>query len=343
MKIYPLLRLSAITVLTVITAVSAHGQNYRFEAGVRLGGANYLGEFGGKFLPRRDFVADMKLKATAGTMGAYMRYAVLPRVSMGMGFQWGRIRGADSLSTNPDRVARNLSFRNDIMEVNASLEFEFFEHYNVGGNRMYRVDFTAYGFVGLAYYKHNPEAFFEGQVNVDDIDHTNGTTNVTYEYSGYHKLQPLQTEGVNYSLSGLAFITGGGFYFTFRRVYRIGMRLGVRTTQTDYLDDASTTYRDNSSFEYNEEGVLSEQEALAMKLSYRGDELSDDLSSPWVNQRYPEGRDRGNPDKDDSYVFGTIEFAYVIKGKGGKYKRQFHNGYIRRKGRRVSISRFFNF
>lgn len=312
-------RLILCITLLVLGLPQAEAQNYRLEAGIRLGGANYLGDIGGKFLPRRDFVADMKLRATGASFGAFARYALTPGINVNVSYQWGRIGGADSLSTNPPRMQRNLSFKNDIMEIGAVLEFEFYENYNVGRNRQYRVDFTSFVFAGVGYFTHNPTT---------EVDETiNGQ-----RFNGVIDLQPLQTEGVTYELSGLALNLGLGMYWTVDRNIRIGARLGVRTTNTDYLDDVSTDYMDPREFPATPQGQLAEA------VAYRRDELEGfEETSP------SPGEPRGNPDYDDSYVFATVDVSYVFRGKGGKFKRNFHNGYRRSGGGRTKTSRFFSF
>ncbi len=303
----------------IIVPSQTQAQNYRLEAGLRLGGANYLGDIGGKFLPRRDFVADMKLRATGPSAGIFVRYAITPRINVSGHYQWGRIGGGDSLSTNPGRNRRNLSFQNNIFEAGATAEFEFYENYNVGRNRRYRVDFASFAFIGVGFFTHNPTTEIRETIN--------GQT-----FTGVVDLAPLQTEGVAYELSGLALNLGFGVHWTIDRNYRIGARLGVRTTQTDYLDDISTEYKDPRTFPSTPEGEL------AKALAWRQDELDEGREYP-NESREP----RGNPNYDDSYVFATLNFSYVFKGKGGKFKKGFHNGYRRSGGSRSRRSRFFSF
>ena len=314
-----LTRLFIICLGVLFCTLDISAQNYRLEAGLRLGGANYLGDIGGKFLPRRDFVADIKLKATGASAGAYLRYALTPGINVNLSYQWGRIGGADSLSTNPGRNARNLSFTNDIMEIGTVLEFEFYENYNVGRNRQYRVDFTSFVFAGIGYFTHNPKTEVDEEIN--------GQT-----FKGVVELAPLQTEGVAYELSGMALNLGIGMYWTVDRNIRIGARLGVRTTSTDYLDDVSTVYKDPRTFPEPPQGQL------GAAISNRTDELEgQQVFNPTA------GSVRGNPDYDDSYVFATLDIGYVFRGKGGKFKRNFHNGYRRSGGKRTKTSRFFSF
>lgn len=300
---------------TCLAPMQLSAQNYRLEMGINAGGSNYLGDIGGKYLSRKNFISDIKIKQTSLTGGLYARYALTPKVSMSLGFQYGRIRGDDSLTTNPGRHARNLSFRNDIKEFSLLGEYEIYEAYNVGGNTRYRIDYSLYMTGGVGYYLHNPQANFNGK---------------------WVDLQPLKTEGVSYSLSGLSTILGFGMDFTLDRNYRIGFKLTTHFTGSDYLDDISTTYPAPSSFAKDEQGQL------ALALSDRKGEL-DPAKATDPNDNTPSPDPRGNPKYDDSYIFATINFAYVFKGKGDKYRREFHNGYVRKKGKRLGVTRFFAF
>ena len=46
--------------ITALSSVGVQAQ-YNWDIGVHVGGANYLGEMGGKEQTRRDFIWDMKL------------------------------------------------------------------------------------------------------------------------------------------------------------------------------------------------------------------------------------------------------------------------------------------
>ncbi|HEX4887055.1 MAG TPA: DUF6089 family protein [Luteibaculaceae bacterium] len=311
MKIRLLLFIVLVTLFAAGSSIQVQAQNYRFEVGGSIGASNYLGDIGGKFLPRRGFVSDMQIKMTSLSGGLFTRYAITPRLSGNLSVNFGRIRGDDSLTTNPGRNSRNLSFRNDIFEASITGEYDVYEAYNVGGNTRYRIDYNLYAIFGFGFFMHNP----------------------TTEYLGKRiELAPLYTEGVKYALSGISTITGFGMDFSLGRNHKVGVKLTVHTTNTDYLDDVSGSYRNPNTFANDEQGQL------AFALSDRRREKDPDFET-----RPTGGGVRGNPKYDDSFVFFTANYAYVFKGKGGKYKRQFHNGYIRKKGRRVGVRRFFAF
>lgn len=315
--------------ISVITAPLAQGQNYRLEGGILIGASNVLGDMGGKALPRRDFVADLKIQTTALSGGLYGRYAIAPRAHVGLSIMYASLNGADSLSTNPGRVGRNLSFRNRLLDISTFLDYEFYEQYNAGRSRKYRVDFAAYGTVGFGFFTHNPQAAIGrgGFISSDG--------SVELEQGDWVDLAPLQTEGVAYSTTGIAILLGLGMDFTINRNIRIGLRATLRSTNTDYLDDVSGDYRDPATFENNAQGEL------ARHLAYRGDELNPPKAQNYrPGQEFQEGSNvRGNTDRDDDYFFTSITVGYVLKGKGGKYNRAFHSGYQRSGGSRKRIGR----
>src|SRR5687768_15783478 len=100
---------------------------YKWDFGVNLGAANYLGEIGGKEKTRRDFILDLKLSQTRSAMGIFGRYKLNPDVFVKAAVGWYRISGRDDLSTNPGRKGRNLSFRNDIYEASVVGQYIFYD------------------------------------------------------------------------------------------------------------------------------------------------------------------------------------------------------------------------
>lgn len=133
---------------------------------------------------------------------------------------------------------------------------------------------------------HNPKTFYNGQ---------------------WVELRPLRTEGQAkaYSKFGIAIPAGVGFSFTVNKQYRLGWEFGWRTTFTDYLDDVSTVYADPSDL----------SSPLAIALANRTDELSFDQG---FANNYTAGNKRGDPTHNDSYMFMTVSFSWVIKGVSKK-------------------------
>ena len=294
--------LASVLMAMAIAPVSAQ---YKWDIGLHLGGANYLGEMGGVEKSRRDFVWDMKLGQTRWAVGPFARYKINRTISVNGGFLYMRIQGADALSTNRERVGRNLNFRNDMFEFYVRPEFTIYQDNDLGGRGRYRTDFRLFAYVGAALYYSNPK----GQIN---------------RTGEFFALQPLQTELVDYSQIGFAIPAGIGFHFTKQRRHRFGMDLGWRTTFTDYLDDVSTEYQ-NPDLMPGGVGGLADQ--LADQSSY-AIALDPTLPSEYQYGYWPDDSDgslnkRGDPTHNDSYMTLTFTYSYVLKGQSNFYRQRY--------------------
>ena len=244
-----------IWISVVIATVNSGYAQYGLDVGIIAGGANYLGEFGGKAGERRDFIADMKMSQTRWAVGAFGRYKLTNNLAVNAGYKWIRIQGADNLSDNPSRVGRNLDFKNNIHELEARGEYYWYKVNDVGRRGWYRMDFQTYIFAGIAGFMHNPQA----------IDGT--------------KLMPLQTEGVKYGKFQVALPIGAGLFYTYKKIHRFGLDFGLRFTWTDYLDDASTIYVDHNSPYANryQDGLSTVDPSQYQPGSPRGNPKKDDF------------------------------------------------------------------
>ncbi|MBS1546607.1 MAG: outer membrane beta-barrel protein [Bacteroidetes bacterium] len=283
-----------------LLANEAHAQ-YKWDVGVHLGGANYLGEMGGKEKTRQDFIWDMKLSQTRWAVGGFARYKINRTISINSGILYYRIQGGDYLSTNPARVGRNLSFRNDMFELYLRPEFTIFQDNDLGGRGRYRTDFRLFAYVGGALYMSNPK----GQIN-----HT----------GEFYKLRDMDTELADYSSLGFAVPAGLGFHFTFKRRHRIGWDFGWRTTFSDYLDDASTVYADPSTLPG---GAGSTAANLANQTSYIYGP-NGTTPNPVELVQYGTGLKRGDPTHNDSYLTMTFTYSYVLKGQSNFYRQRYN-------------------
>lgn len=286
---------------------------YLLDYGVSVGASNYLGEIGGKEKTRRDFILDLKLSQTRSAIASFVRYKLNRKLYVRGSFGWYRISGADKYSTNPGRVGRNLNFRNDILEISATGQYVFYDVADLGRTYRYRNDFKAYIFTGVASFMHNPKANYQGS---------------------WVALKPLTTEGQGlypgapkpYGTFQLSIPAGGGFFFTFSKIYRIGWEINWRTTFTDYLDDVSSFYADPN--------LLSDMGKI---LANRNPELvySDNPELPHPNN-YIAGNKRGDPKHKDSYLSTTLNFSYVIKGKS-KFARARYSSFFGKKAKGRTI------
>ncbi|WKZ66937.1 MAG: hypothetical protein QY325_03195 [Flavobacteriales bacterium] len=289
-----MIRPFAIATLLAGVAVTADAQ-YAWDVGFHLGGANYLGEMGGKDQPRRDFIWDMKLSQTRWAVGGFARRKINRLISVNTGLLYLRLQGADALTESyRPRRGRNLNFRNDLLEWYIRPEFTIYQDNDLGGRGRYRTDFRLFGYVGAALYYHNPK----GQINRE---------------GDFYALQPLTTELVDYSRFGVSIPAGIGFHFTKRRRHRFGWDMGWRTTFTDYLDDVSTTYADPALLPNQDAINLANQTSFAYAL---------DPTLPHPNN-YAPGAIRGDPTHNDSYLTMTFTYSYVLRGQSNFYRQRY--------------------
>lgn len=284
-----------LTVLAVLTiGTFAYGQQYNLGFGVRAGASNFLGDIGSGDAAR-GFVFNMELKDTRWDGGAFVRWRFHPMYALQGSFNYLRIQGMDANSENRARRGRNLDFRNDLFELSAKLEVypQILSVSDVGYRGRYRLDFQTYFFTGIGGVYHNPKSLYKGE---------------------YVKLRPLQTEGVSYSPVALTMPFGGGFFFTYKRQHRFGFEFQWSWTFTDYLDDISGTYYDHS------------------------DPMIDEIANKHVSSsalpdaaNYEAGSPRGDPTDRDNFMMMTVSYSYLIRTRGGFYRKNYSWMYGRRR------------
>lgn len=316
-----------LSILLFISSLS-YGQ-YRWEIGAKAGVANYFGDIGGYHHERRDGPLDIRFEQTNWTLGAYTRYNLSRLLTIKAEFNAARVRGADHLSSNPARAARNLSFRNLIMELGIRPELTIFHDNDVGGRGYYNPEFRLYVFVGIAGIYHNPQGSMDGE--------------------NWEDLQDFNTEGRNqpYSNFALAIPKGIGLYFTHQKKHRFGWEIGWRTTFTDYLDDVSDRYGNPD--EMSEEGaaysnrssldhihqVNAQAEAEGLDPvpaeSFEISSVTGENIHHHIVETQGVAQKRGDPTHNDSYIFTQFSYGYLFKGRSSYYRQKY--GWIKKKRR----------
>jgi hypothetical protein len=250
--------ISAYFVLSVVT-LSVNAQSW--EIGLMGGGSNYHGDLAYNIVP----------KETKLSGGAFFRYnfnefwAIRPTVS------YFHITGSDA--NFDEYYYRNLSFRNRIYEVSSVFEFNF----QPFSNSSIHETTTFYGLLGIGAFKHEPEAYLDGQ---------------------WYKLKSHNTENNSYKLLQLNIPIGVGIKHALNDNFILGVEAGWRKTFTDYLDDVSTTYT-------NLDDLAESHGDLAAKLADRSWEVSETglpLSSA--------GEMRGDPNLKDWYFQTAVSISY---------------------------------
>lgn len=203
------------------------------------------------------------------TINAGLQYYVTNRISIRTEVIWFHLKGNDAEADTDGRIKRNLSFVSDNFEFNATGQINLFPN----ALRFYqRPRINAYAFAGIGVMYFNPKAKFDGKK---------------------YALQPLQTEGVDYSRIGLVVPYGLGVRFMIDPFFNVCVELGYRTTFTDYLDDVSTTYLDNATLT-----------GIRQTLADRRPEIGLPVR--------PEGSIRGNPKTNDGYALMTVKVEYYL-------------------------------
>lgn len=216
--------------------------------------------------------------------GAGLSYDLNEHFSLRTGLTLGRVSANDKYGKNK---ARNLNFTSNITEGN--LELQYFI------TPLLQHSLTPYVFAGIAVFHFDP---------------------YTYDTTGKkYYLKPLSTEGEgflpgvkNYNLTQMAIPYGAGVKLNLSEDINVGLEVGFRKLFTDYLDDVSTTYVDESL-------LLANRGATAVELAYRGNELKNG------NQNYPAaGAKRGSPKGKDMYYFTGLTMSFRL-GTGNYSER----------------------
>lgn len=192
--------------------------------GVSLNAMNYFGDLN----PLTNF-ASFHLGDTRPNIGLNITHRFFPRISGRFAVAYGRITADDNTNANKDeinarfRYTRNMNFRNDIYEASAVVVVDLIENRN---NYLKRPDFVPYLFGGIAGFHHSPQGKDQSGNYVD--------------------LQPLKTEGVDYSKFQFSLPFGAGVRYRINRQLDASFEIGFRKTFTGYLDDVSGKYADLS-------------------------------------------------------------------------------------------------
>lgn len=294
-------------IIILFISASANAQ-YNWEVGGGIGLANYLGDIGGGAGEAKNSIADLKIGESKLSLSAFSRYRINRRFAIASFLNYGRISGEDANSENRGRRGRNLSFRNDLIELSLRTDVTLYVNYDVGRKGYYNPDFKLYAFVGIAGTYSNPKAELDGE---------------------WHNLRELTTEGQfdKYSQFVFAVPAGLGFFYTYDRVNRFAFEAQYSFAFSDYLDDISTIYADPA--------ILPND--LSRTLANRHGELDEGEDVPGPNN-YTAGNKRGDPDNTDDYMFIRVTYSRVLRGKSGYYKRGQYN-FLHRKSRKRRKSR----
>ena len=268
----------------------------RSETVYGLGFSNFLGELGGRDMIGTNGIRDLEMILTRPSVHLGFRYRKNPIVSFKLNLIYGMVAGRDSLTKEPFRRNRNLSFRSPIFETSLQAEISILQLKSTKSRYVLRgvrgksgIDLNIYLYGGIGGFYFNPKAKEGGK---------------------WWALQPLGTEGQGIAASRdpykriqACFPIGMGFRLPLSdKNWTIGFEYGIRLTTTDYIDDVSTTY-------FSPTLIAQKYGPVAARLSNRANPTSPD----YLPLSAATGQQRGDPTDKDAYMIGTITLTYRLK------------------------------
>jgi len=269
--------------------------NGKVEVGLGIGPLFFLGDLGGnQGVGQSTWLKDVQFPLVNFSKGIYAQVYPAEWLGFRIAINQGKLEGYDSVIKDKGgaeyyRKKRNLQFQSSLLEGYLAMELDptvFFERYDG-----LRGKIRPYGLIGIGVYRFNPK----GKYYAPDGS------------SKWVALQPLRLEGQGfaehpdrkpYSLTQFELPMGVGFKYYIKENMFIGAEVLHRQLFTDYVDDVSTTYIDNTRFA---KYLTAEQATMANQLYFRE---GFDSRSPNLN-RTPTDPQRGDATQNDAF-FSTI-------------------------------------
>ena len=247
-----------LVILLFFLSYNLKAQTWEFGGGA--GAAGYMG----------DLNTSDPIKPSGPSFGIFAKYNFNGYLAIRANYGFGIIAAADSNSSNPQFRQRNLSFTTTLSEVSLMAEFNFMRYIPSVTNSKW----TPYFYLGLAAVNYNPTTVFNGQK---------------------YDLRPLETEGQKkpYPTMAIGIPYGLGFKYNLTSSVTVGLELGYRNPNTDYLDDVGGYY------------AFSGHNTLQEQLSDRsGEKTGVYIGSP--------GTQRGDGSSRDTYFFTWFTISYTF-------------------------------
>ncbi len=271
----------------------------RVEYSLGFGATNFLGDLGGRDQVGSNFVQDFEIKATRYAASFGYRYQLAKDWYVKGNLMYAKVSGADNLTNQPSRAARQLNFKSNIVELSGQLEYMLIKQKSghlyrlrgVRGKSWFR--FEVYLLAGIGGIWYDPQGDKGGEwhrlapLNTEGQGLESGPS----DYSGFTAVVPYGL-GIRRSLSSGARSRHFGSW-------SISLELTMRKTFSDYIDDVSTVY-------YDSEGAgMSGVQGVSDDAVYFSDP-----SGHYVNGQYGEAQQRGDDSDKDAYMLGVISINY---------------------------------
>lgn len=206
-------------VVTAIVVFSVIGTNFclkgqvKWEANFLLGGANYQGDLVDTQLPILD--------ETGFMFGVTGKYLLNKYLKVRGDISYANLSGKDANSTNTDKLKRNFSFKSSLFESGLSLEFTPFSSFKLTDGKKVAKRIVPYVALGVSYFSVAAEPVF-----------TRNSEN---------GLKGGESQDFNeaYPKTGWAIPVTGGIQYNFKNDFYLLSEVGIRRTNSDYLDGIS--------------------------------------------------------------------------------------------------------
>ncbi len=309
--------------------------------GASVNALNYFGD-----LAPVNKAASTDISFTRPGFGLFYGHKFHHSMSYRVAFNYGRLTG-DDITSDPTtagdapRYMRNLSFRNDIKELSATLQIDFLPNY---GGPQSRMLLNGYAFFGAAVFHHEPKALVPDFEYQSDVSGSAPVATAVPQAGEWVKLRELGTEGQNfgqgvkYSPWQFAIPFGLGGEVFINQNLNIGLEVGVRKLFFDYIDDVSGNYVDLDLFTDPLGRILSDR-SLEATGAISGDTRDVSIANPriqnyggqsyWVSGALGSGQSasdgvpskRGNAGDKDVYFMTRIRVVYILGNSGrAKYR-----------------------
>jgi hypothetical protein len=192
------------------------------EFGLSLGAAHYFGD-----LNTRAGLNRPKLAA-----GAFFRKQFTNYIALRVGAQFAQVGYSDIYSKNEYQQRRNLSFNSRIWELSLQGDFNFYKF--VPGDPDHA--FTPYVTLGVGIFNYDPYAYLNNQKYFLRALGTEGQGSTLYP------------DRKPYGTMAFSMPFGVGIKYSLKPNINVGFEILHRFTNTDYLDDVSTTYAGAEAF-----------------------------------------------------------------------------------------------
>lgn len=275
-------KFAIVTVILYYAAtVAAQEQDRHWRIGLFGGAVSYQGD-----LQPNSF----SFSQSNAFVSLWVRKNFSNHLSAKAGMSMGKLSAADRYNRSYLQP-RNLSFKTGVKEAFVQLDYSLLD--------LTTKKLSPYGYFGLSVFHFNPYTYDQ-------------QANKVY-------LNPLSTEGQGlpqypdrkkYPLTQLALGFGGGLRFAIGDNLMLNLDVGQRKTFTDYLDDVSTTYIDESV-------LLAARGPKAVELAYRTDEFNGNASSA------VDGEQRGTPSEMDWYYYLGLSVEIKMQQLGAGLRQMF--------------------